>query len=202
MVEKVTEAGVEPQASAVIPTPYGNFEVVAFAKSADDPMPNLALVAEGTDLAQPILLRMHSECLTGDLFGSYRCDCGEQLERALELTGREGGVVLYLRQEGRGIGLINKLKAYRLQDDGADTVEANALLHLPIDDRDYSTAIGMAEELGVRRIRLLTNNPLKVEAFEPSDIEVVERVAIEIAKRPQNERYLNTKRDSMGHQIA
>lgn len=186
----------------MIPTPYGNFEVVAFAKTPDDPMPNLALVAEGTDFATAILLRMHSECITGDLFGSYRCDCGEQLERALELTGREGGVVLYLRQEGRGIGLINKLKAYRLQDHGADTVQANALLHLPVDGRDYSTALAMARELGVLSIRLLTNNPLKVDAFEESEIEVVERVPIEIAKRPENERYLNTKRDSMGHRIA
>ena len=190
------------QASAVIPTPFGNFEVVAFARTPGDPMPNLALVAEGTDPSAPLLMRMHSECLTGDLFGSYRCDCGEQLDRALELAGAEGGVILYLRQEGRGIGLINKLKAYRLQDHGADTVEANALLHLPIDDRDYATALAMAHSLGVSRVRLLTNNPAKLEAFAGSGIEVVERVPIEIAKRPENERYLNTKRDAMGHQIG
>lgn len=193
---------VERQAAATIPTPYGSFEVVAFAKTPDDPMPNLALIAEGTDLTKTVLLRMHSECLTGDLFGSYRCDCGEQLERALQLTGEQGGVVLYLRQEGRGIGLINKLHAYRLQDEGADTVEANALLHLPVDGRDYGTALAMARSLGVRRVRLLTNNPVKLAAFADSGVEVVERVAIEIEKRPQNERYLNTKRDAMGHQIG
>ena len=165
-------------------------------------MPNLALVAHGTDLEDTVLLRMHSECLTGDLFGSYRCDCGEQLERSLELIGEQGGVVLYLRQEGRGIGLINKLRAYRLQDDGADTVEANAMLHLPIDGRDYAAALAMARSIGVRSVRLLTNNPLKLEAFEESGIEVLERVPLEIEKRPENERYLNTKRDEMGHQIA
>lgn len=190
------------QASAVIPTPFGRFEVVAFAKTPGDPMPNLALIAEGTDLSAPVMMRLHSECLTGDLFGSYRCDCGEQLDRALELTGAGGGVILYLRQEGRGIGLINKLKAYRLQDDGADTVEANAMLHLPIDDRDYATALAMARSLGVSRVRLLTNNPTKLAAFDDSGIEVVERIPIEIAKRPENERYLNTKRDAMGHQIG
>lgn len=197
-----TSQRVGRHASASIPTPFGTFDVIAFAKTEDDPMPNLALVARGTDLSGTVLLRMHSECLTGDLFGSYRCDCGEQLDRSLELIGEQGGVVLYLRQEGRGIGLINKLRAYRLQDDGADTVEANAMLHLPIDGRDYATALAMAESLGLRRVRLLTNNPLKLEAFERSGIRVVERVPIEIAKRPENERYLNTKRDEMGHQIT
>ena len=202
---EVDPAATERQGAARIPTPHGTFEVVAYAAAPDDPMPNLALVAEGTDFddqdAKPPLVRLHSECLTGDIFHSLRCDCGEQLERALARTGAEGGVVLYLRQEGRGIGIINKLSAYRLQDDGADTVEANRLLGLPVDSRDYGTAVAMARELGLRRIRLMTNNPLKVEAFAGSGIEVVERVPIEIAKRPENERYLNTKRDEMGHRI-
>ncbi len=175
--------------------------MTAYAQSDRELMPNLALVAEGTDFSKPVLIRLHSECLTGDLFGSYRCDCGEQLERALRLTGAQGGVVLYLRQEGRGIGIINKLRAYELQDDGADTVEANQLLGLPVDDRDYQIALDMAHDLGITRVRLLTNNPLKVSAFEGSGIEVVERVPIEIAPRPENDRYLGTKRDSMGHQL-
>ena len=164
-------------------------------------MPNLALIAEGTDLTKPVLLRMHSECLTGDIFHSKRCDCGEQLEQALALMAKEGGVLLYLRQEGRGIGIINKLKAYQLQDKGADTVEANEQLGLPIDGRDYRVALKMATDLGISKIRLLTNNPLKEDAFSDSGIEVVERVPIEIKKRPENERYLNTKRDEMGHKI-
>ena len=192
---------VTRQSSATVPTPYGNFEVIAYACAPDDPMPNLALVAEGTDFSQPVLARMHSECLTGDIFHSLRCDCGEQLEAALRATGAEGGVVLYLRQEGRGIGIINKLKAYELQDAGADTVEANEQLGLPIDGRDYSTALTMAHDLGIREVRLLTNNPLKVDAFTGSGITVTERVSLEIAKRPENERYMNTKRDEMGHMI-
>lgn len=189
------------QGSAKVPTPHGTFELVAFAKTADELMPNLAMVAEGMDVSKPILCRLHSECLTGDIFHSLRCDCGEQLEEAMRLVGAEGGVILYLRQEGRGIGIINKLKAYQLQDKGADTIEANELLGLPVDSRDYSQAVHMLEQLGIKQIRLLTNNPLKVEAFAKTGIEVVERVGLEIKKRPENERYLNTKRDDMGHTL-
>ena len=187
------------QSRAPIPTPYGTFEVIAFSERDDDPMPNLALIAKGTNLDDTTLVRLHSECLTGDLFGSYRCDCGEQLERSLELTGKHGGVILYLRQEGRGIGIINKLRAYRLQDAGADTVDANTQLGLPVDGRDYSTAVAIALQLGLKEIELLTNNPQKVAAFDGSGIEVVRRVPLEIARRPQNARYLDTKRDEMGH---
>ena len=199
---QLTGKQLEAQGAAKIPTPFGLFQMVAFAQVPDDPMPNLALIAEGSDFSRPVLLRMHSECITGDLFHSYRCDCGEQLDEALRRTSEAGGVVLYLRQEGRGIGIINKLKAYGLQDHGADTVEANTLLGLPVDNRNYASALQMIAQLGITRVRLLTNNPLKVEAFAKTGIEVVERVPLEIAKRPENERYLNTKRDEMGHQIS
>jgi len=164
-------------------------------------MPNLVMVAEGTDFSKPVLVRLHSECLTGDIFHSIRCDCGEQLEEAMRLVSQSGGAILYLRQEGRGIGIINKLKAYQLQDKGADTIEANELLGLPVDSRDYGQAIHMLESLGAKQIRLLTNNPLKVEAFAKTPVEVIERVGLEIKKRPENERYLNTKRDDMGHKL-
>lgn len=196
-----TDELLSSRASANIPTPHGTFELMAFAKTDADPMPNMVLVAKRTDFSKPVLVRLHSECLTGDLFHSLRCDCGEQLEEAMRLTGREGGVIIYLRQEGRGIGIINKLKAYQLQDRGADTIEANELLGLPVDNRDYMQATEVIKLLGIQEIRLLTNNPLKVQAFAKTGIEVVERVGLEIAKRPENERYLNTKRDEMGHTL-
>ncbi len=195
------EDRITRQGSATIPTPQGTFELVAFAKTATDPMPIMAMVAEGTDFSKPVLVRFHSECLTGDLFHSLRCDCGEQLEEAMRRTSKEGGVILYLRQEGRGIGIINKLKAYQLQDKGANTIEANELLGLPVDSRNYSQAIHILEQLGIDKVRLLTNNPLKVKAFAKTGVEVIERVALEIEKRPENEHYLNTKRDAMGHKL-
>lgn len=164
-------------------------------------MPTMAMVASGTDFSKPVFVRFHSECLTGDLFHSLRCDCGEQLEEAMRKTAKEGGVIIYLRQEGRGIGIINKLKAYQLQDKGADTIEANELLGLPVDNREYDSAIEIIQQLGITDVRLLTNNPLKVEAFAKTSVKVVERVGLEIAKRPENERYLNTKRDDMGHKL-
>ncbi len=201
--ERSSSSGkVVRQAKAEVPTPHGVFEVSAYAEAADEPMPNLAWVAKGTDFSEPVLLRLHSECLTGDVFHSYKCDCGEQLQLSLKLAGASGGVVLYLRQEGRGIGIINKLRAYQLQEQGADTVEANEKLGLPIDGRDYSIAVDMARDLGIKRARLLTNNPLKVKAFVGSGIDIVERIPLEIAKRPENARYLATKRDEMGHKIS
>jgi GTP cyclohydrolase II len=162
-------------------------------------MPHLALVHENFDTNQPVLVRIHSECITGDLFGSKRCDCGEQLDRALELTAAKGGIVLYLRQEGRGIGLINKLKAYNLQDNGLNTMDANVHLGLEVDARQYDVAIKMLELLGVKKIRLLTNNPEKIEAFESSKITIVERVPLIIEPNEDNLSYLKTKADDMGH---
>lgn len=187
------------QAEAIIPTQYGNFNMIAFAEQANDWMPHLALVHEKMNPNQPVLVRIHSECITGDLFGSHRCDCGEQLERALQLTAEKGGIVIYLRQEGRGIGIINKLKAYNLQDEGYDTIDANVHLGLDIDARDYKEALEMLQTLGVTKIVLLTNNPDKIEAFENSPIELVSRMPLEIPSKKENEAYLHTKKKLMGH---
>ncbi|NJC22258.1 GTP cyclohydrolase II [Arthrobacter pigmenti] len=148
-------------------------------------------------------MRLHSECLTGDVFGSHRCDCGEQLEQALELIQEQGGLVLYLRgQEGRGIGLANKLRAYALQENGADTVEANEQLGLPVDAREYQVAAEILEELGMTRIRLLSNNPLKRDHLERYGIAVVSMVPSQIPSRLENRRYLETKRDRLNHQLS
>jgi GTP cyclohydrolase II len=175
--------------------------MIAYAESADEWMPHLALVSEKTpaESQEPVIVRLHSECITGDLFGSQRCDCGEQLDYALQAIAEKGGILLYLRQEGRGIGIINKLKAYQLQDEGLDTVEANVHLGLEIDARQYGIALDMLRDLGVSRIHLLTNNPEKIGAFERSDIEIVDRLPIVVPPRSENESYLRTKRDQMGH---
>ncbi len=188
-------------AAARLPTAYGEFEITAFSDIEDDPMPHLALVAKDIDLTAPVLCRIHSECVTGDVFASLRCDCGDQLAWSMRETAAQGGVIVYLRQEGRGIGIVNKLRAYGLQDAGADTVEANLALGLPVDARDYGDAIEILTRLGVRQVRLMTNNPLKVEAFLASGIELTERVPIEMPWQAENERYLATKRDDMGHQL-
>jgi 3,4-dihydroxy 2-butanone 4-phosphate synthase/GTP cyclohydrolase II len=162
---------------------------------------HLAIVLGQIDPAKPILLRAHSECLTGDIFGSLRCDCGAQLKAAMDTIAREGvGVILYIRhQEGRGIGLLDKLHAYNLQDTGMDTVEANEALGHPPDKRDYGIGSQILYDLGVRKIRLLTNNPKKIYGLEGFGLEVVERVPIQIESNPHNERYLKTKKDKLGH---
>lgn len=190
---------MQKQAEALIPTPWGNFNMVAFAERPDDWMPHLALVHEKLDKTKPVLTRLHSECITGDLFGSKRCDCGEQLSRALEMTAKEGGIVLYLRQEGRGIGIINKLKAYNLQDQGLNTVDANLHLGLEVDARQYDIAIEMLRIMEIKKIRLLTNNPEKIEAFDHSAVEVVSRVPLIIEPQEENINYLKTKQRQMGH---
>jgi 3,4-dihydroxy 2-butanone 4-phosphate synthase/GTP cyclohydrolase II len=162
---------------------------------------HLAIVLGAIDPNKPTLLRAHSECLTGDIFGSLRCDCGAQLHAAMEMIASEGtGVILYIRhQEGRGIGLLDKLHAYNLQDEGLDTVEANEALGHPPDKRDYGIGSQILYDLGVRKIRLLTNNPKKIYGLEGFGLEVVERVSIQIKSNPHNERYLNTKKDKLGH---
>jgi len=162
---------------------------------------HLALVLGEIDSTQPVLLRAHSECLTGDIFGSLRCDCGAQLQAAMDTIAQEGvGVILYIRhQEGRGIGLLDKLHAYNLQDKGMDTVEANEALGHPPDKRDYGIGSQILYDLGVRKIRLLTNNPKKIYGLEGFGLEVVERVPIRIESNPHNERYLKTKKDKLGH---
>ena len=198
-VEKVKKVMMKIQAEALIPTPWGNFNMIAFAADESEWMPHLALVHEDCDITKPVLTRIHSECITGDLFGSRRCDCGEQLNKSLKMAAEQGGLVLYLRQEGRGIGIINKLKAYNLQDLGLNTVDANLHLGLEVDARHYDIAVEMLAALGVDRIHLLTNNPEKVEALEDSSIEVVSRVPLIIEPQKENFNYLKTKQDEMGH---
>lgn len=163
---------------------------------------HLALV-RGSLEGQPVLTRLHSECLTGDVFGSLRCDCGQQLDRALGMIAERGrGLVLYLRQEGRGIGLLNKIRAYHLQDGGQDTVEANHALGFADDERDYRVAAEMLTELGVGRIELITNNPRKIEGLQRHAIVVTRRVALRIGPNQENERYLETKRMKLGHLLG
>lgn len=187
-------------AEAVLPTRWGKFRAVAFRSTADDEI--LALVwGEVANGAVP-LVRLHSECLTGDTLGSLRCDCGEQLERALAaIAAAESGVLVYLPQEGRGIGLLNKIRAYALQDAGLDTVEANAALGLPVDAREYASAAAVLRHLGIRQVRLLTNNPAKCQALEQYGITVLERVPVRIAPNSVNAQYLRTKAERMGHQL-
>lgn len=187
------------QAEALIPTPWGNFKMMAFSEDPEDWMPHVALVHEQVDLSQPVLTRLHSECLTGDLFHSKRCDCGDQLLKSLDLISENHGILLYLRQEGRGIGLINKLKAYNLQDLGLNTVDANVHLGLQIDAREYSIGVEMLQEIGVAKVHLLTNNPDKIEALENSPITVASRVPLVMEPREENIKYLKTKQEAMGH---
>ncbi len=194
MVMSVTRRVVK----ANLPTRYGAFEM--FVYDTPDHKEHAALALGAIGDGGPVLVRAHSQCLTGDVFGSCRCDCGEQLADSLEFLQEQGrGVLLYLRQEGRGIGLAKKISAYALQEQGLDTVEANLALGLPEDMRDYRIAAEMLLDLGVRRARLLTNNPAKIEGLERYGVEVVERVPLRISPNPSNLEYLRTKREKMGH---
>ncbi|NCS81899.1 MAG: bifunctional 3,4-dihydroxy-2-butanone-4-phosphate synthase/GTP cyclohydrolase II, partial [Ignavibacteria bacterium] len=193
LVEKITEIN--------LPTSKGNFRMFLFQNKVEK-KEHLALVKGEIDSSKPVLVRMHSECLTGDVFHSLRCDCHDQLNRAIEMIEEEGvGVVVYMRQEGRGIGLANKLLAYNLQDEGKDTVEANEALGFRADLRDYGIGAQILLQLGIRKIKLLTNNPKKVVGLKGYDLEIVERIPIEILPNENNLRYLETKRDKMGHLI-
>ncbi len=184
---------------AKLPTEFGVFELVGFDNDIDD-KEHVALVKGDINPDEPVLVRVHSECLTGDMFHSVRCDCGDQLHRAMEMIEEEGkGVIVYMRQEGRGIGLINKLKAYHLQDKGRDTVEANIELGFAPDLRDYGIGAQILVYLGVRKMKLMTNNPKKIIGLEGYGLEIVERIAIEIPPTKENKRYLKTKKDKMGH---
>jgi 3,4-dihydroxy 2-butanone 4-phosphate synthase/GTP cyclohydrolase II len=193
------ERHVHCLASPILPTEYGEFRVHAY-RSDITGEEHVALVMGEIHEDDEVLVRVHSSCLTGDVFHSSRCDCGDQLERAFERVAKEGrGVVLYLLQEGRGIGLVNKLKAYELQDDGADTIEANAKLGFAPDIRDYGTGSQILRDLGVRKIRLMTNNPAKFVAIEGFGLEIVERVPLEIAPSQTTRKYLEAKKKKLGH---
>jgi len=194
-----TESFVHKAAETVLPTPFGEFKAVAFVNDIDE-FEHIALVKGEISPDKEIMVRVHSECLTGDVFGSYRCDCGEQLKKAMAMVQEEGlGVILYLQQEGRGIGLANKLKAYALQDQGLDTVEANEHLGFDADLRDYGVGAQILVALGIRKMRLMTNNPKKIVGLEGYGLKVTGRVPIECEPRPENLRYLMTKCEKLGH---
>src|SRR6201985_3188976 len=184
-----------------MPTKFGHFKLVAF-REKNTTNEHLALIKGEWAKDEPVLVRVHSSCFTGDILGSFRCDCGEQLHEAMRMVEKEGnGVILYMNQEGRGIGLLNKLKAYKLQEEGMDTVEANLHLGFPMDKRDYDVGAQILPYLGITKLRLISNNPRKRAGLLGYGLEIVETVPIEIHPNPHNERYLQTKRDKLGHDI-
>lgn len=196
-----TESLIERDVDVDMPTEYGHFRLVAY-RQTNTQETHLALVKGTWAKDEPVLVRVHSSCVTGDIFGSCRCDCGPQLHAAMEMVEREGkGVVLYMKQDGRGIGLLNKLRAYKLQENGLDTVDANLQLGFDMDERDYGVGAQILRDLGITKIRLMTNNPKKRVGLMGYGLEIVENVPIEISPNPHNEKYLKTKRDRLGHTI-
>jgi 3,4-dihydroxy 2-butanone 4-phosphate synthase/GTP cyclohydrolase II len=196
-----TDSLIEEIVRVDLPTKYGHFKLIAF-KEKNTINEHLALIKGEWGKNDPVLVRVHSSCFTGDILGSLRCDCGEQLHHAMEMVEENGsGVIVYMNQEGRGIGLVNKLKAYRLQEKGMDTVEANLHLGFPMDKRDYGVGAQILRYLGITKIRLISNNPKKRTALSGYGLEIVETVPIEIKPNPHNEKYLITKRDKLGHNI-
>lgn len=187
------------QAEANVPTEYGNFRMIAFSEDESDWMPHMAIIAENTDFSQPINVRFHSECITGEVFHSKKCECGQQLDAAMKFMHENGGMIIYLRQEGRNIGIINKLKAYSLQEKGFDTVEANLKLGLPADDRNFTVAIDILTILGVVNINLLTNNPEKIKVVKNSAIHLNKRIPLQINSTVESAGYLKVKKDYFGH---
>lgn len=197
-----TEMLVERVQTIHLPTDYGDFQAAGY-RSLLDGQEHLALIKGKVDDGEPVLVRVHSECLTGDVFHSRRCDCGDQLSAAMDEIEAEGrGVFLYMRQEGRGIGLLNKLKAYKLQEEGKDTVEANLALGFPPDLRDYGVGAQILADLGIKKVRLITNNPRKIVGLEGYGLEVVERVPLEMPLKKENTRYMATKKMKMGHYLT
>jgi len=195
--ESIIEVGLEVD----MPTEYGHFRLIPFRQQSNG-LEHMALVKGEWQPDEPILVRVHSSCATGDILGSKRCDCGEQLHKAMQMIEKEGkGVVIYMQQEGRGIGLMNKIAAYKLQEEGLDTVDANLHLGFKPDERDYGCGAQMLRHLGIHKMRLLTNNPVKRVGLEAYGLEIVENVPIEVTPNEYNERYLKTKRDRMGHTL-
>ena len=195
--ESIVERGVE----AELPTEYGSFRIIPFRQKSNG-LEHVALIKGTWKADEPVLVRMHSSCMTGDIFGSKRCDCGEQLHRAMQMIDQDGkGIVVYLNQEGRGIGLMNKIAAYKLQEQGDDTVDANIHLGFQPDEREYGVGAQILRELGVGKIRLITNNPVKRVGLESYGLEIVENVPIVVPPNPFNKRYLETKRIRMGHKL-
>lgn len=196
-----TESLIKKEVSVKLPTEWGDFEMVAFTQ-VNTQENHIALIKGTWEENEPILVRVHSSCITGDIFGSCRCDCGPQLHKSMEMIEKEGkGLIIYMNQEGRGIGLVNKLKSYNLQEAGMDTVDANLALGFDMDERDYGVGAQIIRSLGVRKMRLMTNNPTKRAGLIGYGLEVVDNVPIEIASNKHNESYLRTKRDRMGHTI-
>lgn len=195
--ESIVEKGVEVQ----MPTEYGHFRLIPFRQKSNG-LEHVAIIKGTFREDEPVLVRVHSSCMTGDIFGSLRCDCGEQLHKALQMIEKEGkGVVVYLNQEGRGIGLMEKMRAYKLQEDGMDTVDANICLGHKADERDYGVGAQILREIGIHKMRLLSNNPVKRVGLEAYGLEIVENVPIEVTPNEYNERYLKTKQERMGHTL-
>jgi GTP cyclohydrolase II len=187
------------QAQANVPTEFGEFKMMAFSEDDKNWMPHMALIAKNTDLEKPVNVRIHSECITGEVFHSQKCECGQQLNSAMQYMQENGGIIIYLRQEGRNIGIINKLKAYALQEKGFDTVQANLELGLPADDRDFGIAIEMLEKIGIKSLNLMTNNPEKIQIIKDSSINFNSRIPLQIKSNESSASYLKTKKDFFGH---
>ncbi|MFN3382340.1 MAG: GTP cyclohydrolase II, partial [Runella zeae] len=197
-----TETLIKREIAVDMPTEWGHFEMVAFRQTNTDDL-HLALIKGTWEKDEPILVRVHSSCVTGDIFGSCRCDCGPQLHASMQMVEKAGkGVVVYMNQEGRGIGLINKLKAYKLQENGLDTVEANIALGFKMDERDYGVGAQILRDLGISKINLISNNPKKRVGLMGYGLEIVDVTPIEMLANPYNEGYLLTKRDKMGHRLT
>jgi 3,4-dihydroxy 2-butanone 4-phosphate synthase/GTP cyclohydrolase II len=196
-----TESLIQREIGVQMPTQFGDFDMIAF-RQVDTGDIHLALIKGEWKTNEPVMVRVHSSCMTGDIFGSCRCDCGPQLQKAMEIVNKEGkGVILYMNQEGRGIGLLNKLRAYKLQEQGMDTVEANIELGFKMDERDYGVGAQILRDLNITKIRLISNNPVKRAGLIGYGLEIVENIPVEIVPNPHNEKYLETKRDKMGHVI-